>query len=56
MGPVAVKVIMGHADHSISAIYRDRVLRGRVEQACEAVRAWYLQKEPADPKGFAGSS
>jgi integrase len=52
MDPVAVKSVMGHADHSISAVYRDRVLRDRVLRACEAVRKWYLTKtkKPATPK------
>jgi integrase len=52
MDPVAVKSVMGHADHSISAVYRDRVLRERVARACEVVRKWYLTKtkKPATPK------
>ena len=37
---VAVRHVMGHADHSISQVYRDRVLYARIEKACNAVRDW----------------
>jgi len=45
---VAVRHVMGHADHSISQVYRDRVLYARIEKACNAVRDWYLTPEKAD--------
>ncbi len=39
---VAVRHCMGHADRTISQVYRDRVLKGRIENVCNAVRTWYL--------------
>ena len=43
---VAVKHVMGHCDHSISNVYRDRVLKDRIAKVCNAVRDWYLLKNP----------
>jgi integrase len=51
---IAVKHVMGHCDHSISNVYRDRVLKERIEKVCNAVRTWYLSGggvKKATPKG-----
>jgi integrase len=39
---VAVRHVMGHADRSISQVYRDRILKDRIGKVCNAVREWYL--------------
>ena len=38
--PLAVKIIMGHQDQSISARYRERFEPERIQNACEHVRKW----------------
>ncbi|MEO1525948.1 MAG: site-specific integrase [Planctomycetota bacterium] len=39
---LAVKMLMGHADNSISATYREHFERDRVEKVCSHIREWYL--------------
>lgn len=40
--PVAVKVLMGHVDGTISERYREHFDRNRVKTVCERIRDWYL--------------
>jgi integrase len=43
---IAVKAIMGHADHSISGQYREFVSDERLSAAVDYVRAWLWPSEP----------
>jgi len=43
---VAIRHVMAHSDHSISAVYRDRILKKRIFKVCKAVRTWYLKGRP----------
>lgn len=42
----AIRVVMGHADHSMSATYRERFPDARLERVAEHVRAWLFGKKP----------
>jgi integrase len=37
---VAVNYVMGHADPSMGAVYRERIEDGRLRAVAECVRAW----------------
>lgn len=40
---LAVRIIMGHIDTSISEKYREHFDKSRIEKVCEHIRNWYLQ-------------
>ena len=40
--PLAVKILMGHVDSSISETYRDHFDPDRVKIVCNCIRDWYL--------------
>ena len=48
--PVAVKSIMGHADQSMSAIYRERVDDSRLRAATDCLHVWLFGKAAAAVK------
>ena len=46
---VAVNAIMGHADSSMSAAYRERISDRRLEAASDVVRKWLFRRESKTP-------
>ncbi len=44
--PIAVKVVMGHVDPSMSENYREEMSDERIEKVCEHVRKWLLAGKP----------
>jgi integrase len=46
--PVAVDLIMGHADPSMGARYRERIEDGRLQAVVEHVRRWLFDEGPGD--------
>ncbi len=42
---VAVDHIMGHADESMAAVYRERVFDARIKKVCQHVREWLFGDE-----------
>jgi integrase len=44
--PVAVRILMGHVDSSISAAYREGYDREPVKLICEHLRQWWLAGKP----------
>jgi len=46
---VAVNSIMGHADSSMSAAYRERISDRRLEAASDVVRKWLFRRESKTP-------
>ncbi|QDT39234.1 tyrosine-type recombinase/integrase [Stratiformator vulcanicus] len=47
---VSVDYIMGHADDSMAAVYRERVGRDRLRAVTDHVRRWLFGGEPEPPK------
>lgn len=45
--PLAIKIIMGHVDSSISAKYREHYDPQPIKRVCEHLRAWYLSADNA---------
>lgn len=43
---VAIKILMGHIDNSISAEYREDYDRGPIKAICEHLRQWWLAGKP----------
>lgn len=39
---LATRIVMGHADPSISATYREKFGQDRIKAVCEAVRDWFV--------------
>jgi hypothetical protein len=46
---VAVNAIMGHADASMSATYRETISDRRLRHAVDVVRKWLFRRESATP-------
>lgn len=51
--PEAVDYVMGHADASMRANYREGIAQERVKAVCEHVRKWFLDGKPATSEGGA---
>lgn len=47
---LAVMVLMGHIDSSISDKYREHFDRHRVEKVCDHIRSWYLEKQKKEKR------
>lgn len=45
VNPVTIKVVMGHADHTISAKYREQYDRSQVKAVCQHVREWLFPEK-----------
>ncbi|QEG43758.1 hypothetical protein [Roseimaritima ulvae] len=43
---IATKIMMGHADHSISDIYRQEFSKRRLMRVAKHVRKWFLSGRP----------
>ena len=43
--PVAIDLIMGHADRSMGATYRERINDDRLQTVVDVVHAWLFGKE-----------
>lgn len=44
--PVAIRILMGHVDASISAKYRERYDRDKIRAVCEHIRSWWTAGNP----------
>lgn len=43
----AVSLVMGHVDHSMAAVYRERISDGRLELVAETVKKWWTSALPS---------
>ena len=49
--PVAANLVMGHADGSMAATYRERIDDARLVAVVEHVRAWLFPESPEEKRG-----